>query len=292
MYGKWNVLYRWFCACVLFIFCGLAPAIAAEPVAMVTDLEGKATLADDARKPALSILSEIKQDSRVQLENGARAIVVYLESGQEYEFKGPAVIQFGSSQPESISGAKPQLRGAALAKGGKEIRIKPVVVAQAAIVMRAIRHTSKIKLLSLAGTKTLEPYPVFLWQALQPGLRYSFKLIDDAGKVLFDASVEGTALQLPPQVHLKEAMDYTWMVSARLPDGKECFNAGDFSVAPDALREQAESLRPAENAPLSERVAFAAWLEQVNLKDEARKYWKSISSERQDDQRLKVMAEE
>ncbi len=290
MYGKQNIFYKQFCVCIVLILGGLAPAIGAESVAMVTDLEGKVVLAEDARKPALSILSEIKQDARVQLENGARAVVVYLKSGQEYEFKGPALIQFGSNQPESISGAKPQLRGVALVKGGKEIRIKPVVVAQAAIVMRAIKPSSKIKLLSLANTMTLEARPVFLWQALQPGLHYSFKLLDDVGKVLFETSVDKSVLELPQQIQLKESVDYTWVVSAKLPDGKEFSNAGDFSIAPLELREQVENLRPTTNAPLSGRVAFAAWLEQMNLRDEARKHWKNISAERQDDQRLKVMA--
>ena len=292
MYSKQRIFHKQFCIGVLLIWGGLASAVGAESVAMVTDLEGKIVLAEDARKPALSILSEIKQDARVQLENGAHAAVVYLKSGQEYELKGPAVIQFGIDQPESLSGAKPQLRGAALVKGGKEIRIKPVVVAQAAIVMRSIKPNSKIKLLSLAGTKTLESRPVFRWQELQPGLQYSVKLLDDAGKVLFETSVEKSVLELPQQIQLNMAVDYTWVVSAKLPDGREFSNAGDFSIAPVELHEQVESLRPTTKAPLSERVAFAAWLEQVSLKDEARKYWKSVSAERQDDQRLKVMAGE
>jgi hypothetical protein len=55
---------------------------------------------------------------------------------------------------------------------------------------------------------------------------------------------------------------------------------------------QAESLRPASTALLSERVVFAAWLEQMELRDEARKYWKNAAAERPDDRRLKNMAGE
>ena len=292
MHSNQNNFYKQFLVSVLLIWGGLSSAMAAEPVAMVTDLSGKVVLAGDARKPALSILSDIRQDAKIQLDKGAHAVVVYLKSGQEYELNGPAVVQFGSSQPDSISGAKPQLHGAALTKGGKEVRIKPVVVAQAAIVMRSIKHTSKIKLLNLSDTRTLEDHPAFSWQAPQPGLHYSFKLLDDVGKILFESKVEKSSLELPQQIQMKDSADYTWVVSASSPDGTEFSNAGDFGVASAELRKKVESLRPASDATLSERVAFSAWLEQMNLRDEARKYWKSISAERPDDKRLKVLAGE
>jgi hypothetical protein len=43
---------------------------------------------------------------------------------------------------------------------------------------------------------------------------------------------------------------------------------------------------------VSERVAYAAWLEQMELKDEARRYWRALSAERPDDARLKALAAE
>jgi hypothetical protein len=75
---------KFFCAFLLLGHCFAAaaaePAVAA--VAMVTDLEGKAVLLDDSRKPAVSILSEVRQDAKVQIEAGGRLVVVYLNSGQ------------------------------------------------------------------------------------------------------------------------------------------------------------------------------------------------------------------
>ncbi|MFZ2302635.1 MAG: hypothetical protein WAW10_12315 [Gallionella sp.] len=273
--------------------CGMTgSAQAAEPVAMVTDMEGKVALVESTGKSALSILSEIRQGDKLRLENGARMDAVYLESGQKYEFNGPAVVQFGTSQPQSLGGIKPEQKGLALAKGGKNIRIKPVSVAQAAIVWRSVKPSSKIKLLGLSGTIILESRPVFRWQAVQPGLKYQFRLTDGKGNLVYEALVEGISFELPQQVHLSEANNYTWAVSAELPGGGEISNAGDFSVASSKLQMQAESLRPASTAPLSERVVFAAWLEQAGLRDEARKYWKSAAAERPDDHRLKAMAGE
>lgn len=56
------------------------------------------------------------------------------------------------------------------------------------------------------------------------------------------------------------------------------------------LRAQIEAARPAANATVAERVRFAAWLEQLQLKDEARVYWKALAAERPDSQQLKELA--
>jgi hypothetical protein len=43
---------------------------------------------------------------------------------------------------------------------------------------------------------------------------------------------------------------------------------------------------------VSQRVAYAAWLEQMELRDEARRYWKALSAERPEDAKLKALAAE
>ena len=56
------------------------------------------------------------------------------------------------------------------------------------------------------------------------------------------------------------------------------------------LRARIDSARPSPNAPFAERVKFAAWLEQLQLKDEARVAWKALAAERPDSQQLKELA--
>lgn len=196
-----------FLVVLLFVMQGLLPAAAAESVALITDLVGKVESKGKDNKAALSILGELKQDEQIQLEGGARIVAVYVESGVEYELKGPALIRFGKQQPESLSGSTPVVRGKVLAASGREVRIKPRAVTQAAYVMRAL------------GPKTKAP------------------------------------------------------------------------VSPN-LQQNIEQLRPAAGAAVSERVAFAAWLEQNGLKDEARKYWKEIAAERPDDTQIQSLAGE
>jgi len=109
---------------------------------------------------------------------------------------------------------------------------------------------------------------------------------------VLESQADSPSFNLPAAVVLKEGVPYTWEVSARLPDGRKYSSSADFAIAPAELRAQAEALRPAASAPLSNRIAYAAWLDQVELKDEARKYWKAAAGERPDDPRLKALADQ
>ena len=279
---------RWAC----FVPAGmLAAAIATSPafaqsVAMVTDLSGKIT-----GQGPVTILAEIPAETRLQVDAGARLVVLYFKSGDEYTIAGPAQIQFRAAGPQALSGAAPQKRASPVARGGG-VAIGPVAVKPAAFVMRSARPAARIRLLTLAGTKTLDTAPEFRWQELEPSLRYRFELTDDAGKTLYETELSGGSLKLPQSVPLRDGASYAWELSARAQDGRRYTNAGDFSIATPDLRAQAAALRPSENAAVSDRVTYAAWLEQVELKDEARKYWKALSSERPQDARLKELAGE
>lgn len=275
----------------LWLFVWTAPA-RSESVAMITDIAGVITEQAASVKRDVTILAEIEPSTRLQLSDAARLVVIYLGSGDEYTMRGPALIEFRASEPVAVSGAQPVRRASPLAARGAAVRIRPVGVTQAVLVMRSAKPAARIRLLNLSGTQTLETRAEFRWQAPQPGLKYQFELIDDTGHTVHEAQLETTTLKLPPSVQLTEGVPYTWAVSARLPDGRKYSNAGDFSVAPANLRAQAEALRPAVSAPLSTRVAYAAWLDQMELKDEARKYWRILFVERPEDARLKTLAGE
>lgn len=274
-------------ATVMLVFCLTgAGAARAQNVAIVTDVSGKV-----AAQAPVTILAEIAADARVKLEPGSRLVVVYVKSGDEYTLTGPAQVQFRSGGPEVASGAKPQRKANPL---GKEsgVTIRPLSVAQGAFVMRSGRPTARIKLLSLSGTKTLDVAPEFRWQEIEPGVKYRFELTDDTGKSLYEGEVGGATFRLPAGVQLREGVSYTWELSARQGDGRRYVSAGDFSVADGGVRSRARSLRPAAGASVSQRVAYAAWLEQMELRDEARKYWKALAAERPEDSKLKALAAE
>lgn len=265
-------------------------AQAAEPIALVTDLEGKATAGDPAAP--VTILTEMAENARIEVGAGGRLVLLYLRSGDEYEFRGPAAARLASAGPEVLSGAKPEQRSSAVGRAGKGIRVRPQGLAQGALVTRSAKPGARIRLLSLNGTLTLEARPEFRWSLPQPAAETLFELSDGAGRVLHEGRVSGDSLRLPDSVALQEGVAYTWTLAARLKDGRKYFSSGDFTLAGAELRRQVEALRPAPGAPVSERVAYAVWLDQKDLRDEARRYWTAIVTERGDDPRLKSLVAE
>ena len=107
--------------------------------------------------------------------------------------------------------------------------------------------------------------PVFLWKEVQPGQKYGFELRDETGRVVYETEVSATSLKLPATVRLAEGTPYTWEVSARLPDGRKYSSTAEFALAAADVRAEAEALRPAASSPLSTRIAYAAWLDQMGL---------------------------
>jgi hypothetical protein len=276
-------------AFALALVAATAPAHAAA-VAMVTDLQGKATTSGSARAP-VGLLSELENGVQVELDANARMVALYLDGSGEYLFKGPALVAFRAQQPEVLKGAASEKRDILGGKGGKDMRIKPVSMVQGGLVMRRAGQLARIRLLNPSGTRTLESRPHFRWLEDQAGTDYRFELSDDTGRTLYETNVSGTSLKLPASVALNENVVYTWSVSARLSDGPRYSSFGDFSIAPASMRREVEALRPAAGAPFSDRVAYAVWLEQLALRDEARNYWKALATERSD-ARLEALARE
>ena len=187
----------------------LSMAAQAAGVAMVTDLQGKATLASGGATRDLTICAELDTGAKVQLAAGATLVLLYLDAGDEYVFKGPSAIEFRPGAPEVASGAQPEKRSLSLGKGGKDVRIKPVGITQGAMVMRSVRPVARIQLLTLNKTRTLDSSPEFRWSALQAGQNYGFELSDETGRTVFEAKVDATSLRLPASVQIKEGVPYT-----------------------------------------------------------------------------------
>jgi len=265
----------------------LASAAQAAPVAVVTDVQGKVVNAQPPVKQ-MSLLSEIEGDVRVQVEDKSRLVAVYYSTGKEFTIKGPSVVQFKADGPQAISGQAPETRAALAAADGKEVRLKPGGLARAAYMMMGA--PAQLKLLALTDTRTLETKPEFRWSTIEGAASYDVKIGTDNGATVFMTSTTGTSVSLPAEVSLKPGARYTWRVGARLKDGTNTTSVGEFSVASSELQAQAEATRPAQSAAISQQVAYAIWLEQLELRDEARKYWEVARAQYPEDQRLEALA--
>jgi hypothetical protein len=268
----------------------LALPAAAQPatIALVSDLEGKATLTAAGHSAPAQILSDIAAGAQVQLASGARLVILYLDGGAEFTFKGPSQIEFKPDKPEVINGAPPAVRVPAQGSG---VRLKPAGLGQGALVLRSPLGSSRIKILSANGTRLLETQPEFRWLEPEPGLRYHVEITDDSGRSLYDGQVGTSSFVLPAGLQLKDGMSYMWEVSSRLPDGRKYSSVGVFSVATAELRAQAASMLARPTPDVSSRVALSVWLEQMELRDEARKQWLLLLQERPEESRIRALAD-
>ena len=216
-------------------------------------------------------------------------VLVYLKTGEEFDFRGPSLVHVKAAQAEALSGAKPERRSSRFT-GGKAIRISPVNINQGAVLMRNMQAGAKLRLLSLVDTITLDEWPEFRWKGTEQGSLVRFELFDDKGKRLLEREVGGGNLVLPGNVRLKSGVRYRWLVTGKAGNGQSISNSAHFTLASLELRAEAENLRPGANASLSEQVIYAAWLEQKELRDEARKYWRVAANERPNDSRLRELA--
>ena len=276
---------RW----IALLFASLVMVSAhAQSVAMVTDVQGRATTQPVSGKPlVLAITTEIAGDATVRLDAGTRLSVLYMVSGDEYQFAGPAQVRFAKTAPQVLSGAPAQKRAAAQAK---QVAVRVSGVTQAGLVMRGGSGTGRLQLLSPVGSRILGVAPQFRWKPMPMAAAYRFRLTNQLGQLLHETEVQGTDYQLPAGVVLAEGASYTWEVLARSPDGRGEAGISSFSLAPAALATEAAALRPGNDAAVAERVLYASWLELQLLRDEARRQWQALLADRPDDPGLLAMA--
>ena len=275
--------------CAVFMLCMAWTGMAhGTPVAMVTDLQGKAVISTGGRMADATMLSDIDVGAQAQLQANTTMVVLYLGDGGEYLLKGPATVVFGAAQPEVINGA-PVLKRTA--PPGGSLRIKPTGMGQGALVMRSSLGAPRIRLLSANGTRVLDTQPELRWQEPLPGLRYSVEIADETGRSLYEAQAEGPSFTLPASLQLQDGMAYTWDVAARLPDGRKYASKGEFSIASAELRAQTAAARALAQESVSSMVTFAIWLDQMELRDEARKVWRVLATQRPEDPQIRAMAQ-
>jgi hypothetical protein len=247
-------------------------------VCIVTDVSGKAQTQNEKGIVDVGVLTQFRLGTRTRLQPGARMVVLYVKSGEQFALSGPGLIRFGPESPSALNGAEPVRLRPLTGKDGTPIRIRLADVTQAAVVARG-GTARPIEALGLSDAVTLESRPLFRWQAPEPGLEYRFVLEDGEGSTLFSRLTADQVLELPPEITLAAGKSYVWTVSSRAESGAVYLSQRRFSVADDAMRTAVENFRPAEDATIAERVAYAAWLDEAGLRDEATAQWSAIAAD-------------
>lgn len=273
---------------VFVAVCGLiAPAAFAAGVAVITDAAGR--IEAETGGAALGVLAELEDGAKLRLAQGATATLLFLESGEEFRLKGAGRFLVGNKAPTALQGPKPEKHK--LSVGAiPPVRVSPGALQQGAIVMRSVGPAANVKLLEPVSTRVPEDRPTFRWTPLPSAQAYRVQVIDSAGQTVAEFEQKGESGQLPESIRLKAGEAYSWIVEARLANGRRLSRTADFAVLDAEARTKLERLKPAAGAKFSDRVAYALMLERYEAFQLARAEWRKLHAERPNEPLLKERA--
>lgn len=262
------------------------PLAAQETMALVTDVSGRAYI---YLGQFLGITAAIPAHQTLTLEPGCRLVMVHVKTGEEFTFQGPCKLRFNpEGRPE---GAKPQSVKKPIALQGS-IRLKPESLAQASLVLREVdtRASAVSTGFTPRGPVLLDPLPDFRWHSAGTNATYRLDLTGPDGSLLLDLSLDENHLKLPEHLALVDGLSYVWRLHTTI-NGEVQTESGKFKLLPKLQRDQLQAASPKEGASFSDRLVYAALLEQLEVRDEARALWKSLAKERPGEEALKALSE-
>lgn len=264
-------------AALLFMALGERAFAAEQPIAMVTEISGEGEFVREGKASVLHVLAELHSNATIKLKKGARAVVLYLKSGDQYALSGPGSFTLGGDQPQSDKKTTGVVKlGPVTGKDGRPMKIGNASLSQAGIVMRTAGRRPIPAKTPLAAVVLATP-SLFEWEAVAGNPDYEFVLKDEKGNTLFFRLGSENRLALPADIVLDSGGTYRWSVSARGSDGARYLSVYIFRLAEPDLKAEFENFYPPATATIAECVTFAAWLAGNNLTDEAARYWGTLS---------------
>ncbi len=251
-----------------------ALALAAGPVAFLSDLKGEVILDGQSRPP---FLAELLPGSKLALSKDASAAVMFIVSGNEYGLKGPGQFVVGKTDVTAAKGPAP-------AKRTSTLRANPAIVvhtsrtATASLRMRSLAPGAKSEAsadgpIYPANAKVATFQPTFRWGADARGGAYTLVIASMDGKEVFRGRSLTTSLKLP--VRLAPGVRYAWTISA----GDARLGEAIFETMPVSAIQSADKARSAART-FSDRVLVAFHLEDLGARHDARELWADLARER------------
>lgn len=264
---------------------GLVSAAHARPAAIVTDIQGRATLLRGSQSLPVTLLTELGDGEVVELAGAARLVFIHYWPGDEYTLQGPGQVRVGYGSIETQAGAPPERRAA---RSG--VRVNPSGLVQARVQMRGLSQPP-IRLVHPVGVRLLETPTDFLWHAQEPFAAFNFSLSGDKGALLYEVRTREGRVVLPASVRLAAGGRFAWRVTGNTSGGQERTAIAGFTTATIELADEERRFRPPANAAVSELVAYALWLRQERLQGEAERYWRLVRDLRPGEPALARMIE-
>ncbi|MFA7292025.1 MAG: hypothetical protein WC023_07225 [Rhodocyclaceae bacterium] len=276
---------------VLLTFALSLPFPAAAGV-LVTDIGGRVAH-DGQAAESVQLMAELGDGSSVTLESGAHLVAVDLNSGREYVFSAPGRYRIDKSGPRALDGGKVETVALPASKL-PVVKIATGRVAQATLVMRGAQKKPTTQSVSASplNTAVLTTTPTLLWPANSEASAIHITLLDSAGKLLLQTTVHNVnAFPLPTEAKLQAGGHYVWQARTEREGRPLAEYGGEFSVLKSAEAERLKRFQPTASAEFSRRALYAALLMEAGAKEEARKYWQELRTERPDDPALAKLAQ-
>lgn len=253
----------------------------AAPVAMVTDLQGAPATTSKAK---LALMAYIEPGTEIQVEPGAKLTLTYFARALEQTFSGPAKIVVQADKVEVLQGGAGKSRKLDPDKASAAKKFEPAArerIAVATFVMRSA--APRLALVGPVDTKISMIAPEFSWKASKDAREHKLTLMDEQGKVLREARVSGTTWKPQPKEALEYGRTYQWKVESAAGSEQPESAQGRFSLLDAESARKMAKQRPGKDAPFSERLLYAAQLENEGLKYEAAQQWRALAAERPQD---------
>jgi hypothetical protein len=255
--------------------------VLAEPVAMVTDVsDGVYTIVRD-KPEKLVLLSYFEPGTIIRLDKNAHLTATFLSKSVEYRFSGPARLTVEQDRIVTNEG-KAETQAVSLQKtraAKKFTAAQRESVAQAAFEMR-VGTRPGLRLDDPVDSRVLGSMPVFNWSGPRSIESYHLKLFDEQRKLVYQTVVSSNSWT-PQEGLLKEGSTYEWEIEGALGKGEVLIARARFSLAGRDIASDLQA--PPADAPFSDRVLYAIYLEGNGFNYDARRIWKELVRARPDD---------
>lgn len=274
-----------------FLLPALVTALtAAQPVAMVVDLTGRATW--DRIEP-VHITDAVVPERLLTLEPEARLVIVFLKTGTEQVFTGPVHMRFKADG--TVEGGKAASTRQLQALQGK-LQLRPAALAQASVVMKEMAFESEFRAsgwprLKPSGPGLHDSSPEFTWAPLS-GAKFTFRITDDTQRPVLETTGAEARHKLPAPSPLRGGSTYQWHLLAECADGSRRTGSGHFRLLDEAERAGLLAARPGPEAGFADRLLYASLLDQLGVKEEAKTLWQALSRERPEDPNLRRLSKD
>jgi hypothetical protein len=247
-------------------------------VGIVLNIQGQASVLENAQSRKIQLLSYLKQNAQIQLEEGSKLSLSLYANRSVYRFVGPALIVIEKDQIKSIKGAAPEIK-----------LVKEKLVAGAASsqllagVIRMRQLPPKIAVLTPENGALLLSAPNELNWATMEKATVDIRIVDEDENLIIEAQSNVNSWALPAQLTWMPGKAYKWSVSFISPrDGGRYMSSGEFRLADAQILADLAALKPSEEAMIEEWVLYAAYLQSKSLYQAARDVWKRIGQSRPD----------